>query len=548
MIRLLLFALLFAMPAVADNVFMDNTTSESNMCVIGITGQTTSNPAAVARATYSPITYTCAAGTYLPADGIECVACPGGKYCEGGQYTYNETTPQGITGDITAGYYSSGGASTATGSTCLSGYSCGQCWTDSATGRPAYTESAGGASSCSVCPAVTGELASRATGTYDYYSTKSNTNEIHDNGIIGCRTVFTDTDDTGDFTMFSTPGMRCFYGTTNNAYGSLCQITGLASCIAGYGSILTDQPEWNGTYANFFGVDTMNGRVCGACPAGTYSAAGDTTCTPCPAGTYTATTGQSSCTRCAAGTYQDETGQTSCKSCPAEATHRRTTFNTTTLNGNNKSVTITYDGTPTVTLVGLGSGGYRTSADDCWVNVFIQTSKGKIFELDGYNSATEEYDIFRGLHGWIGAEPGYYLTNKDTDFAAGGCTDYAYYAEVVSCPAGSYCPGVTQFGYMRCDPDPATNWPENRGLYTCPANNFCPANSSSATPCDTGYSSNAGASSCTPNTITIDWSGYGAGNNQTQSTQCTYGGSITTPTEAPTKRGHVFVGWTFDLN
>ena len=53
---------------------------------------------------------------------------------------------------------------------------------------------------------------------------------------------------------------------------------------------------------------------------------------------------------------------------------------------------------------------------------------------------------------------------------------------------------------------------------------------------------------CIANTITINWGGYGTGNNQSQQTQCTYGGDVTTPTQAPSKRGHTFDGWTFTLN
>jgi len=52
---------------------------------------------------------------------------------------------------------------------------------------------------------------------------------------------------------------------------------------------------------------------------------------------------------------------------------------------------------------------------------------------------------------------------------------------------------------------------------------------------------------CVANTITINWGGYGANNNQSQQTQCTYGGDVTTPTQAPSKRGHTFDGWTFTL-
>ena len=57
----------------------------------------------------------------------------------------------------------------------------------------------------------------------------------------------------------------------------------------------------------------------------------------------------------------------------------------------------------------------------------------------------------------------------------------------------------------------------------------------------------ASAASCSANTITINWGGYGTNNTESQSTQCTYGGDVTTPTQAPSKRGHTFDGWTFTL-
>ncbi len=48
-------------------------------------------------AIFEPITYTCSAGYYLPADGISCTECLENNYCPGGTYTFNETTAQGIT-------------------------------------------------------------------------------------------------------------------------------------------------------------------------------------------------------------------------------------------------------------------------------------------------------------------------------------------------------------------------------------------------------------------------------------------------------------------
>ena len=48
-------------------------------------------------AVFEPSQYTCAAGYYLPADGIACIACPAGTTCPGGTFTYNPTAAQGIT-------------------------------------------------------------------------------------------------------------------------------------------------------------------------------------------------------------------------------------------------------------------------------------------------------------------------------------------------------------------------------------------------------------------------------------------------------------------
>ena len=47
-------------------------------------------------AIFMPNKYTCNAGYYLPADGIECTLCPSGNACVGGTYSFNETTDQGI--------------------------------------------------------------------------------------------------------------------------------------------------------------------------------------------------------------------------------------------------------------------------------------------------------------------------------------------------------------------------------------------------------------------------------------------------------------------
>ena len=627
MIRLLLFALLFAMPAAADNVFMDNTTSESNMCVIGITGQTTSNPAAVARATYSPITYTCSPGTYLPADGIECVACPGGKYCEGGQYTYNETTPQGITGDITAGYYSSGGASTATGSTCLSGYSCGNCASAGNNGLGAngrYLYSNAGASSCSECPAETGELASRVSSYYGWWP-----NDVH-NTIGGCGAFFTDADDDATFSTI------CWYSVADGGYGgpnSYCQTYAPSACIAGYGSIIEDYVNWADSSIHGNGVDFAKGSVCGPCAAGTYSAAGDTTCTACPAN-YTSSAGAAACSpmsyninyvlnggnalpsgytqleylEATGGQYID-TGITFNNNIGV-----KTKFNKRYYNGDDDQVVIgvTSAGSQNnrdVFLINPARGFYLTFAEwyaDAWVedtvySVDYEVSVNYMNDRKRYLNGTGVLDIattavdnpntmylFAGhlvssqIPYWYFGGRIYYtqITNgtsfvrnfipvrrnsdnvlgmydtvTGTFFTNSGTGTFTAGPDTTTTPTSTYTydTGATIDFVPTRSHSSFVGWCTDAGLTNCAAIQTI---STTATGdktfyakylCDTGYSTNVSNTACDANTITIDWSGYGAGNNQTQSTQCTYGGSITTPIEAPTRRGHVFVGWTFDL-
>jgi len=153
---------------------------------------------------------------------------------------------------------------------------------------------------------------------------------------------------------------------------------------------------------------------------------------------------------------------------------------------------------------------------------------------------------------------GYYLP-ANTD----GCT---------VCPANSYCGGGT-YAFNETTAQGITSCPNEYSLSavgataqtdcykTCTTNesphttsfiggnyyggaNTCaPADSNS---CDNGYhyvSANGNnLAQCSANEITINWDD---GNGGADTTTCTYGGTITTPTTAPTKRGHTFLGWRF---
>ena len=54
---------------------------------------------------------TCSAGEYLKKGETSCTSCPAGRYCLGGEYSYNEDEDQGIRGLCAKGSYSEAGAS-----------------------------------------------------------------------------------------------------------------------------------------------------------------------------------------------------------------------------------------------------------------------------------------------------------------------------------------------------------------------------------------------------------------------------------------------------
>ncbi|MBR3148294.1 MAG: leucine-rich repeat protein [Alphaproteobacteria bacterium] len=285
-------------------------TSLASSCPAGTYTVTPSWASDAGKPWCATVVATCVAGEYLNASNAQCTACPAGKYCAGGTYTYNGTD-LGITGDVTAGYFASGGAKVAaptSSSDCLSGNTCGQCTSDSTTGRKTY--STAGAASCSVCPAVTGDIASRVTSYSGWWS-----NDIH-NKITGCAANFSDTDNDATFRVY------CYYNTTDGAYGganSICEVRHPTACAAGKYDTITSTDEWNWTsnptYARGYGIDFMNGKVCTNTDAGYYSAEDSLTQTACAAGTYS-TGGAASCTVCDGSTYSSTTGATSCTACP----------------------------------------------------------------------------------------------------------------------------------------------------------------------------------------------------------------------------------------
>ena len=172
-----------------------------------------------------------------------------------------------------------------------------------------------------------------------------------------------------------------------------------------------------------------------------------------------------------------------------------------------------------------------------------------------------------------------YVSSGNTDIAtaifepdAYQCSSGTYLAAnsavCTTCPAGSFCPGGSyEFnensaaGISTC-PEGFTS--SDSGVYAdtqcytpCTTSMFAHSTAVTGrdyygagtdtcqiTSCETGYSVDSNATSCIANTLTVRWGDKDG--NVHATTSCTYGGTLTTPAEAPTApTGYHFVGWKF---
>ncbi len=91
-----------------DHIVTYGNTSTPNSCPVGFaTPNTTEAADHTAADDCAALSYTCAAGQYLPANATACVTCAAGSWCSGGTYAFNETDNQGLTACPT-GYVNGG--------------------------------------------------------------------------------------------------------------------------------------------------------------------------------------------------------------------------------------------------------------------------------------------------------------------------------------------------------------------------------------------------------------------------------------------------------
>ncbi|GMH93508.1 hypothetical protein TL16_g12646 [Triparma laevis f. inornata] len=210
----------------------------------------------------------CAAGKYSIAGSQSCYDCNPGRFGSDGDIAAT------CTGACAAGYYGSGGDSSA--STCLD-----QC------PKGKYSEE--GASSCTNCPAGT-------SGGGDALRT---TNEC--NGLCGVGKFSTDAWD---------QELEC----EDCPARSYSATTGSSSC-------LRCPNEQQATVVDLEGLTSEAELVCRECkcPVGNTCvlvSGTEPTCTACDAGTYGPSVGSEVCLPCPEGTQQKETGRPNCEVCP----------------------------------------------------------------------------------------------------------------------------------------------------------------------------------------------------------------------------------------
>ena len=74
-----------------------NSSAVANQGLTACDSATPMSPTGATSASACSAGVNCAAGTYLPADASECVACPAGSWCGGGIFGFNANAAQGIT-------------------------------------------------------------------------------------------------------------------------------------------------------------------------------------------------------------------------------------------------------------------------------------------------------------------------------------------------------------------------------------------------------------------------------------------------------------------
>ncbi len=250
---------------------------------------------------------TCSAGYYMAKSAVVCTAvCPAGKYCSGGStYSYSTSADQGITGNVSGGYYSTNGGTSATpteaGTGCLADYECGKV-------ANGYYSGGGGTSAagtcvsgqtCGQCPTANSST-QRTTFPDEYYPWDSVTKAYVKTTTPTVASIRNQSWGTG---WKSINECRAVYSITNAAATFSVEAVGYNSSTSKYdsgGSMYYARVNggyyldtiYSSTYCNT-STNSMLYKRAVVCPANSYCAGGSVP--KCSSGTYNSEWGKSSC-------------------------------------------------------------------------------------------------------------------------------------------------------------------------------------------------------------------------------------------------------------
>lgn len=490
-----------------------------------------------------PHTFACPPGTYSGATNAvaasDCVSCPVGKYCVGGQAT--------VTGDCSSGHYCPLGtnssrkfpcpAGTYTASTSLtSANQCDPC------PQGAYCEIASVAPV--LCPAGTfaSSQNSESPGLYGGAGVSSFPACVTCTAGYKCSIAGTITPDPCPAGKYSDAGSDecsdcpagyyCGAGSTPSSMqacpaGTFCSgavetrpvVGSERLCTAGYycpEGTVAPQACPPGTYSSattatalsdcqqcttgYYCLEGASGTTA-ACNAGHYCPAGSTGSkhVPCPAGTFRGQTGgrsQSDCSTCPAGSYCPRgsvTGQTCPEGyyCPSGSPYATPCPSGTFGNAQGLEVVANCtpctggsycDGTALTAPTGLCAPGYYCSGGSDSPKP-TNSTMGGICDSGGYCPA--------GSQAPVACPPGSYLANVTGSRSADDC---------IACIPGYYCSGAQVGTTAQCEAGwYCTGGSISSRQHATPPGHYSPQGSVEPIPCDAGtYSAQSNKGACDP--------------------------------------------------
>ena len=425
--------------------------------------------------------YSCSAGTYRLITGgtsqDDCGSCPAGAYCDPGTSTPTECP---------TGQYCPEGDSSSPKDCPAGTYSPGKgmyrlsdC-TDCPKGY--YCSSTGASSKTGQCTAgyLCEGAAIAATGVT---ASSSSTNPCPSGGYCPAGTPRV---------IPCAPGK--YMPSSGNSATTNCQSCPEGKYCAGASSSATGDCE-----AGFYctgGASTSRQNIASA---GYYTSAGASGQTACEPGKYNPAKGQSSCLNCPAGFYCSGTGNTAGTICPAgkycpESSSSATSCGTGTYNPftGMKASTDCISCPPGYACTTTGMTSVSTTCGAgywCYTGASEASPSSTVSEK--YGPCPVGYYCIAGSSAPRPCSPGTFNSNtvSTSSSACGSCTAGKYCegfgnsAVTGDCEAGFYCPAGMKV---------------KRPIdYICPAGSKCPTGSSTYTQCTAGtYQANKGQSSC----------------------------------------------------